>query len=181
MKYMTFKEQSLALANQPNRTQGISLDQLLDLQESLGKQDYEKMIEESIDQAIGKQATKEVTGLLGAPLSKLMSASVVFYQPLTDEEIYELHAIEQIGVQFKNIAKRGLWEQDDLIKLAIKVASKYGIEDIVLNATSIVRGKTDTMASLEEPIVEVADFFDTAKKKNSNNNNNNTGFDFSNL
>lgn len=146
---------TLKKANANGRTRFLSIADVMDMQDTYASATYQEIIEESINQSIGKQATKEVTGLLGAPLASLMSASVLFEQYLSDEENFELHAIEQIGVQFKNIAKRGEWENDRLIKKAISVASQYGMEDIVLNAVSIVRGKADVSAVLEEEVQEI--------------------------
>lgn len=147
---------TLKKANAKGRTRFLSIAEFLDMQDGYEEVSYQEMIEESINQSIGKQATKEVTGLLGAPLASLMSASVLFKQYLTDEENFELHAIEQIGVQFKNIAKRAEWENDRLVLKAIDIASQYGMEDIILNAVSIVRGKADVSAVLEQPIQEVS-------------------------
>lgn len=148
---------TLKKANAKGRTRFLSIAEFLDMQDGYEAISYQEMIEESINQSRGKIATKDVTGLLGAPLASLMSASVLFEQYLTDEENFELHAIEQIGVQFKNIAKRGEWENDKLIKKAISVASQYGMEDIVLNAMSVVRGKADVSAVLEDDIPVASD------------------------
>lgn len=173
---------TLKKANADGRTRFLSIADLLTLQDGYEEVSYENMIEESINQSIGKQATKEVTGLLGAPLASLMSASVLFEQYLSDEENFELHAIEQIGVQFKNIAKRGEWENDKLIKKAISVASQYGMEDIVLNAVSIVRGKADVSAVLEEEVQEIKSCdLVLDDEGNTPQTPPSTGFNFSNL
>ncbi len=170
-------------ANANGRTRFATIDDVLNLQDKYERTTFQDMIEESINQSIGKIATKEVTGLLGAPLASVMSASVLFEKYLSDEENFDLHAIEQIGVQFKNIAKRGLWENDPLILSAIEVASKYGMEDVVLSAVSIVRGKADIRAILEEQVELQPDslVLDDEGDNNNSNNKNNLAFDFSNL
>ena len=172
---------TLNKANANGRTRFATIDDVLNLQDKYERTTFQDMIEESINQSIGKIATKEVTGLLGAPLASVMSASVLFEKYLSDEENFELHAIEQIGVQFKNIAKRGLWENDPLILSAIEVASKYGMEDVVLSAVSIVRGKADISAVLETPIVEKSSDLVLEEDNKNNKSNTNMHFDFSNL
>lgn len=172
---------TLKKANSQGRTRFATIDDVLNLQDKYERTTFQEMIDESINQSIGKIATKEVTGLLGAPLASVMSASVLFEKYLSDEELFELHAIEQIGVQFKNIAKRGEWESDKLIQSAITVASQYGMEDIVLNAVSIVRGKSDVSAVLETPVIEKSSDLVLEEDNNNNKGNSNEPFDFSNL
>lgn len=138
-------------ANAIGRTTFMSIADLLKLQDGYEDVSYENMTEESLNQAIGKIATKDVTGLVGAPLARLMSIAVILKLHLTDDEVFELHAIEQIAVQFKNIAKRGEWENDKLVVSALEVARKYGLEQNVLEVISIVRGKADVCAVLEDP------------------------------
>ena len=172
---------TLKTANANGRTRFATISDVLNLQDKYERTTFQDMIEESINQSIGKIATKEVTGLLGAPLASVMSASILFEKYLSDEELFELHAIEQIGVQFKNIAKRGEWESDKLIHSAIAVASQYGMEDIVMNAVSIVRGKADVSAVLETPVVEKSSDLVLEDDGNKNKSNSNKPFDFSNL
>lgn len=172
---------TLKKANANGRTTFMSVADLLKLQDRYEAISYKKIIEESLNQAIGKIATEDVTGLLGAPLASLMSASVLFEQYLTDQENFKLHAIEQIGVQFKNIAERGEWENDQLIKKAISVASQYGMEDIVLNAMSVVRGKVDISAVLEDDIPVASDDLVLDDESGNTPQTPSTEFDFSNL
>lgn len=175
-------------ANAKGRTTFMSVADLLKLQDEYEEVSYDNMIRESLDQAIGKIATKDVTGMLGAPLSRLMSIAVILKLHLTDDEVFELHAIEQIGVQFKNIAKAGLWENDPLVLSALAVAKKYGLEQHVLEVISMVRGKTDVCAVLEEPPVENGPansgallLEPTPKKQDGTSKLNPNDFDFSNL
>ena len=176
---------TLNKANANGRTRFATIDDVLKLQEKYEETDFSKMIEESKNQSIGKIATKEVTGLVGAPLAGVMSVAVMLKHYLSDEDIFNLHPIEQISVQFKNIAKRGLWEKDPLFYLANEEAKKYGIEDIVKTALDMVRGKADIGAILEEPIERKAStdlFLDDEDDNNGNSGNNgNKDFDFSNL
>ncbi len=176
---------TLKTANANGRTRFATIGDVLNLQDKYKETDFSKMIEESKNQSIGKIATKEVTGLVGAPLAGVMSVAVMLKHYLSDEDIFNLHPIEQISVQFKNIAKRGLWEKDPLFYLANEEAKKYGIEDIVKTALDMVRGKADIGAILEEPIERKAStdlFLDDEDDNNSNNGNNgNKDFDFSNL
>ncbi len=175
---------TLKTANIKGRTRFATIDDVLKLQDKYKGTDFSKMIEESKNQSIGKIATKEVTGLVGAPLAGVMSIAVMLKHYLSDEDIFNLHPIEQISVQFKNIAKRGLWEKDPLFYLANEEAKKYGIEDIVKTALDMVRGKADIGAILEEPIERKAStdlFLDDEDDDDNGNNGNNSDFDFSNL
>ena len=170
---------TLKTANNNGRTRFATIDDVLDLEEKYASMSVQEILEESKNQAIGKLSTERVTGMLGAPLASLMSASVLFEEYFTDEDLFELHSIEQIGVQFKNIVKGGKWETDDFVKTAISVSSKYGMKDVILGAMDIVRGKADVSAVLEEPPVVISS--DLVIKTDDNSNNNNTPFDFSNL
>ena len=171
---------TLKTANSQGRTRFATIDDVLDLEEKYASMSVQEILEESKNQAIGKLSTERVTGMLGAPLASLMSASVLFEEYFTDEDLFGLHGIEQIGVQFKNIVKGGKWETDDSIKSAISVSSKYGMKDVILGAMDIVRGKADVSAVLEEPPVVISSDL-VIKTDDNNNNNNNTPFDFSNL
>ena len=175
---------TLKKANANGRTKFATISDVLNLQEKYEETDFSKMIEESKNQSIGKIATIKATGLVGAPLAGVMSIAVMLKNYLSDEDIFKLHPIEQVSVQFKNISKRGLWEKDPLFYLANEEAKKYGIEDIVKTALDMVRGKADIGAILEEPIERKAStdlFLDEDNDDDDNGNNGNKDFDFSNL
>lgn len=143
MKLLSYAEIEKEI-NSANRVVGITLDEAKKyssrvLSERMSKEGVVEFGEEARNQAIGKIATKVVTGMLGKPLAQLMAVAVIKGVYLTQDELYDLHKIEQIGVQFKNIAKRNQWEIDYLVLEAMEVASKYGIENIVLDALKMVR------------------------------------------
>ena len=144
---------TLKTENAKGRSSFATLAYVVALQKAYEEITEEAIAKDSLEQAIGKTATEEVTGILGAPLSRVMSIAVLLEEYLSDAKIFELHAVEQIGVQFKNITQRGEWHNDKLIKKATEVSSIYGIQDCIVTALELVRGKADVSAVLEEPIV----------------------------
>lgn len=132
------------LSSQNRHMTTVNVKEVLDkiaTSESLVKDNFEK---DSWEQHLGKVATKRVTGLLGKKVAQIM-ASIT----LSDIETFELHIIQQIGVQMKNIAKRGSWEKDPLVIDAIKIARKYGIEQTVFDCLNLIR---------KQEIQELGDF-----------------------
>ena len=178
---------TLKTENAKGRSSFATLAYVVSLQKAYEEITAEAIAKDSLEQAVGKTATKEVTGILGAPLSRVMSIAVLLEEYLSDEKIFELHAVEQIGVQFKNITQRGEWHNDKLIKRATEVSSIYGIQDCVSTALQLVRGKADVSAVLEEPIVHKKTselILETKESKSSNDKgftSDDIEFDFSDL
>ena len=100
-------------------------DLKIGVEEVLTKEQFE---EDAINNYVGKQMTKDITGILGAFVKRILKAYVATGRVVTPEEEEAIYTIQQIAVQGKNVGKRGLYENDPEVLNAIKAGEQFGAD-----------------------------------------------------
>ena len=88
---------------------------------------FEEFKADAINNYVGKQMTKELTGRLGAFVKRVLAAYALTGRTLTMEEEEAAYVIQQIAVQGKNVGKRGLYENDPQVLMAINSGKKFSM------------------------------------------------------
>ena len=88
----------------------------------------QEFAEDAWNNYMGKMMTYELTGITGHFLRRLYAVYSINDRALTAKEIEETAIIQQICVQGKNVGKRGLYENDPEVLLAVKASKSLSYE-----------------------------------------------------
>ena len=116
---------------------------------------YDAFETDAINNYVGKMMTAELTGMVGHFIRRVLMAYRLNNKNLTQREIEEIAILEQICVQGKNIGKRGLYENDPEVQLAVKAAKNLSY---ALDIEAMVRNFFDSYIGKEEEAITVDSF-----------------------